>query len=219
MALAIFDLDETILDIDSDYTWTRFLYDKKIETSPEFYSKMGEFKKDYINGTLDIYKYVAFAVRPISSIELPQLREYQNIYLEERVKPYIRKKALELIQTHKKKGDFFLIITATNEVVTSVIAKHLKADFLLSTNLEFDGKHYLPKIKGTPCFREGKITRLKEWLKKNPEYDLKGSYFYSDSHNDLPLLQLVDNPYVVNADEKLNQYAKKNNWPILDLKN
>ncbi len=219
MALAIFDLDETILDIDSDYAWTKFIYKKNIETNLDFYEKMKEFKQDYINGTLDIYKYIEYCVKPITRLPSSQIKKLQEEYYEKEIKSFIRKKAVDLIKKHQEKNDFFLIITATNSIVTSIIAQNLGADDLIATEIEKQGDFYIPKIKGIPSFQKGKVTRLKSWLEKRPEFGLKGSYFYSDSFNDLPLLQLVDHPVAVNPDKKLHHYAHEKNWLELDLKN
>ncbi len=219
MSLAIFDLDETILDIDSDHAWTEFLYEKKIETSPAFFEKMFEFKDQYIKGVLDIYEYISYCTKPFVHFTLSELQKLQEEFLEKKIKPSIRKKALHLIKEHKSKNDFFLIITATNQVVTEPIAKSLQADDLIATELKFQNGHYLPEIKGIPSFREGKVTRLKEWLEQNREHGLEGSFFYSDSYNDLPLLRWVANPVVVNGDARLVEYAQSNHWKQLNLKN
>ena len=126
-------------------------------------------------------------------------------------------KADALLKKHRDQGDFLLIITATNSFVTTPIATSLGVDAILATEPECIDGAYTGNISGTPCFQEGKVTRLNEWLQDNP-FDLTGSHFYSDSHNDIPLLKMVDNPVAVDADEQLQAFAKEQGWPHISLR-
>jgi HAD superfamily hydrolase (TIGR01490 family) len=137
--------------------------------------------------------------------------------MQEKIAPMILPKAEELLKNHRQQGDYLLIITATNHFVTGPIAERLGVDAIIATDPEQIDGRYTGKVEGTPCFQEGKVTRLNEWLAQTG-HTLQGSYFYSDSLNDLPLLKRVDNPVAVNPDETLEAYANDQLWPVLDLR-
>lgn len=217
MSLAIFDLDNTLLAGDSDYLWGHFLVDQGIVDSSYYEQENDRFYKEYKEGNLDIYEFLKFSLKPLSDNPLQDLLKWRSQFIEEVIRPILLKPAQELINKHQQQGDILLVITATNKFVTEPIVELYGINHLLATTPEFLGERYTGNVAGTPCFQEGKITRLNEWLQVTG-YSLDDSWFYSDSHNDLPLLQLVEHPVAVNPDEKLKQYAEKSNWPIISLR-
>lgn len=217
MSLAIFDLDNTLLAGDSDVLWGRFLVEKGIVDAEYYGNENQRFYDEYNNGTLDIMEFLAFSLKPLSEHPLADLHQWREAFMQEKIHEILLDKSFELIDQHRKNGDVLLIITATNRFVTEPIAKLLGIPHLLATDPEFINNQYTGKVAGVPCFQEGKVTRLNSWLKENNE-NLDGSYFYSDSHNDLPLLQQVTTPVAVDADEILSQYAKENNWKTMSLR-
>ncbi|SHE19545.1 HAD family hydrolase [methanotrophic endosymbiont of Bathymodiolus puteoserpentis (Logatchev)] len=217
MSLAIFDLDNTLLADDSDYLWGQFLVDQGIVDSSYYEQENDRFYKEYKEGNLDIYEFLKFSLKPLADNPLQDLLKWRSQFIEEVIRPILLKPAQELINKHQQQGDILLVITATNKFVTEPIVELYGINHLLATTPEFLGERYTGNVAGTPCFQEGKITRLNEWLQVTG-YSLDDSWFYSDSHNDLPLLQLVEHPVAVNPDEKLKQYAEKSNWPIISLR-
>ena len=176
-----------------------------------------QFYLDYKNGVLDINEYLNFCLKPLATYPNDVLETLHNKFMKTVVAPMMLVKAKALLKKHRDQGDYLLIITATNEFVTGPIAKELAVDDLIASECEIIDGNYTGKPTGIPSFQDGKITRLNEWLKSNP-MDLEGSYFYSDSHNDLPLLKMVSHPIVVDADETLTAYAKDQNWKIMSLR-
>ena len=218
MALVIFDLDNTLIAGDSDHAWGEFLVERKIVDAEYYQTKNDQFFQDYQSGNLIIEEYLAFALEPLANNTLEDLLSWREAFLTEKILPLMLPKAKALIEKHRKQGDYLLIITATNHFVTERIAKILEVDDLIATEPEKDSLGFTGKIAGTPSFKEGKIIRLNDWL-KNHNHSMTGSYFYSDSHNDLPLLELVDNPVAVDPDDTLRAYCEKNKWPVQTLRN
>jgi HAD superfamily hydrolase (TIGR01490 family) len=217
VALAIFDLDHTLLSGDSDHAWGQFLVDNKIVEPERSQQQNDYFYEQYKKGCLDIEEYLAFALKPLTEQPLDKMLALREVFIEERIKPLITDKARALIKKHEQAGDDLLIITATNAFVTRPIASLLGFEELIAPEPELiDGK-YTGGITGIPSFQQGKVTRLNMWLAEK-NIDLTGAFFYSDSHNDLPLLKIVDNPIAVDADEILTNTAKNNGWPIISLK-
>lgn len=216
MNLAIFDLDNTLLDGDSDHAWGEFLVQKKLVDPVSFRKQNDQFYQDYKDGNLDIFAYQAFAIAPLTQFSLSELASLHESFLNELIKPMITEKSKRLLKDHREKGDFLLIVTATNDFVTNPIAKFLGVDDIIATSAEIANGRYTGNIVGTPSFHEGKIERLKEWVDNHPS-SFDESYFYSDSINDLPLLEWVDYPCVVNADDKLKAIAAERNWPAMNL--
>ena len=217
MSLAIFDLDNTLIADDSDFLWGQFLVDQHI-VNKELYEKANiKFYDDYKNGTLDIVEFLHFSLQPLANNDPEQLYQWRDQFIQTIIKPILLKPAQAFIAQHKDKGDTLLVITATNRFVTEPIVDLYGIENLLATTPEFlDGK-FTGRFNGIPCFQKGKVKLLEEWLKTSTE-TLQGSWFYSDSHNDLPLLNLVDNPVAVDPDEKLTLFASNNNWPIISLR-
>ena len=217
MALAIFDLDNTLLAGDSDHAWGEFLVEQQLVNVDHYRQGNERFYQDYCNGSLNIEQYLAFCLAPLSQFSLQELNRLHQQFMHSHIEPIILPKALKLLNEHRQAGDTLLIITATNDFITHPIAQHLQVDAIIATTCEIVNQQYTGKHIGIPSFQEGKIQRLQQWLIDNPQ-SLDGSYFYSDSHNDLPLLQLVTHPVAVDADEQLTQFAKQNNWKILSLR-
>jgi HAD superfamily hydrolase (TIGR01490 family) len=217
VALAIFDLDNTLIAGDSDYSWGVFLVEKQLVDAETYRIANERFYQDYKNSTLDIRAYLQFSLAPLTRFSLSELRELHAEFMQKHVEPLMLNKAEALLRQHREQGDHLLIITATNGFITRPIAKRLGVDDILATDPEvIDGRH-TGNFIGTPCFQAGKITNLQEWLKSN-NHSLTGAYFYSDSINDLPLLELVDTPIAVDPDERLAAIAQERNWKIISLR-
>lgn len=217
MSLAIFDLDNTLIDGDSDHAWNEFLIENNLVDADHYRTANDQFYEDYKQGKLDIHKYLAFALEPLTRIEPEELQRLHQQFMAEKIEPMILPKAEALIDQHRQQGDKLLIITATNLFVTGPIAERLGVhDILASEPEQVDGR-YTGGVSGTPCYQEGKVIRLEDWLSKEEE-SLENSYFYSDSHNDIPLLSKVTYPFAVDADDYLLSMARRNSWPCISLK-
>ena len=217
MSLAIFDLDNTLISDDSDFLWGQFLVDQGIVDKNEYEETNDRFYEDYKQGKLDIVEFLHFSLAPLAKNEPEQLYKWRAQFIEEIIKPIQLKPAIRLVNKHRFRGDTVMVITATNRFVTEPIVKLFGIDNLLATTPEFVDGRYTGKFNGTPCFQEGKVTLLKAWLENSTE-TLENSWFYSDSHNDLSLLKLVDNPVAVDPDQKLGDYAKQADWSIISLR-
>lgn len=217
MPLAIFDLDNTLLAGDSDYLWGRFLVDKELVDGAEYAAENERFYQAYQAGTLDIRGYLRFVLRPLAQHEPHQLRAWRAQFIDEQIRPIILDQARELVESHRSRGDTLLIITATNRFLAEPIAALFSIDHLLATDPEKVGERYTGGITGIPAFRDGKIRALEAWL-QHTEHQLAKSYFYSDSHNDIPLLERVRYPIAVDPDLELNQQAVQRGWPIISLR-
>ncbi|MBL4851821.1 MAG: HAD family hydrolase [Gammaproteobacteria bacterium] len=217
MALALFDLDNTLLAGDSDYLWGQFLIELGVVDSGTHERENQRFYQDYKNGTLDIDAFLAFQLAPLTQHPRATLDQWHRQFMAEKIEAIMLDKSKQLIKQHRDAGDTLLIITATNRFVTAPIAKAFGIDTLIATESEEIEGEFSGNYQGTPCFREGKVTRLNEWLTKN-HHDLNGSTFYSDSHNDLPLLQRVDHPVAVDADAALTRHAQTHGWKIISLR-
>ncbi|MET4000357.1 HAD family hydrolase [Marinobacterium sp. MBR-109] len=216
MSLAIFDLDHTLIGGDSDHAWGEFLCRKGVVDETEYRAANDRFYEEYLRGEMDIHQFLNFALNPLAQHSPEQLDSWHAEFMQECIEPIILPKAEALLQQHRERGDFLLIITATNRFVTAPIAKRLGVDDLLATDPEMINGRFTGKVAGTPCFQGGKVTRLQQWLEQTG-HNLKDSWFYSDSNNDLPLLEVVDNPVATNPDERLRTTAEARGWQILQL--
>ena len=217
MSLALFDLDNTLLEGDSDYLWGRFLIEQGI-VDGEYYERENQrFYDEYRNGVLDIYQFLAFMLQPLAEHPLEQLLAWRERFLAEKIEPILLPKAVALLERHRTAGDTLLIITATNRFITAPIAERLGVAHLLATEVEFVDGRYTGRPLGIPCFQQGKVERLNAWLAETG-HDLADSWFYSDSHNDLPLLGQVTHPVVVDPDPILHEQAQARGWPIISLR-
>ena len=217
MQLAIFDLDNTLLAGDSDYLWGKFLAERGI-VDAEIYEKENQrFYDEYKAGQLDIFEFLAFSLQPLTKHTPEVLAALHHEFMRACIHPIITPAARQLLAQHRDNGDVLLIITATNRFITAPIAEELGIPHLLATDPEIRNGRYTGRVVGTPCFREGKVERLQAWLKQKG-YNLAKSWFYSDSHNDLPLLEMVTHPVAVDPDETLADHAEAKGWPIISLR-
>ncbi|MGO3345357.1 MAG: HAD family hydrolase [Marinomonas sp.] len=217
MTLAIFDLDGTLLSGDSDYTWGEFLVEKGLVDTQVYAEANDRFFHQYQSGTLDIHEYLAFSLAPLTLFNKEELTQLHNTFMAEKIAPMMQHKAQALLQHHKEQGHFLLMITATNQFVTGPIAEKMGMDHIIAPIPEIINDRYTGNIVGIPSFQEGKVTRLNDWLAETG-YSMEGSYFYSDSRNDLPLLELVTHPIAVDADPTLTDIAKQRNWEHISLR-
>jgi len=216
MTLAIFDLDNTLLRGDSDHAWGQFLVENRVVDGESYRRENERYYAQYRAGTLDILEFLAFALRPLAMHDLDTLRAWHRRFLQEKIRPMITAAAHALVESHRARGHTLVVITATNSFVTAPIAAEFGIHRLIATEPEMRDGHYTGNIRGVPCYREGKVTRLKAWMTEHGE-TLEGSWFYSDSHNDLPLLGIVDHAVAVNPDAVLRTEAKARGWRILQL--
>jgi HAD superfamily hydrolase (TIGR01490 family) len=217
MPLAIFDLDETLIAADSDHEWGQFVVDKGLVDAEKHKKKNDDFYEQYKAGQLDIDEYLQFSCSVLTQYSIEDLHRFRAEFVEQRIRPIILDKAQELVQRHRDKGDTLLVITSTIEFVTRPIVDEFGIDTLIAPDPEIVSNRYTGRIVGVPSFAEGKVTRLEQWLAGRQD-SLKGSSFYSDSHNDLPLLRLVDNPVAVDPDSTLKKEAEEKQWPIISLR-
>jgi HAD superfamily hydrolase (TIGR01490 family) len=220
MRLVLFDLDNTLLAGDSDYEWGQFLVDRGVLDRQTYEAQNRAYYEQYAAGTLDIHEYLGFALRPLAAHEPEDLARWHDEFMRLRIRPMMLPAARELVRGHLDAGDLCAVITATNSFVTGPIARELGVTHLLATDPEAREGRFTGRVAGTPCFREGKIVRLEQWLAARGRRlpDFAESVFYSDSHNDLPLLERVTRPVAVDPDERLAAEAQRRGWPVLSLR-
>lgn len=217
MALAIFDLDNTLLAGDSDYLWGVFLAEQGIVDGAEYERENERFYRDYREGRLDIHEFMRFSLRVLRDNPLEDLLRWRERFLREKIEPIVPTAALELVERHRAAGDTLLIITATNAFVTAPIAARFDIPHLIASIPEEQEGRFTGNLAGTPSFQEGKVERLRDWLAEQGG-NLSGSHFYTDSHNDIPLLEEVERPVAVDPDERLARHAWEKGWPIISLR-
>lgn len=219
MKLALFDLDNTLLPMDSDHGWSQFLINLGVLDREGFEARNDQFYQDYKAGCLDINAFLDFQLSPLKMNPRSQLDQWHAMYMEQVINPAITPQALELIKKHQDAGHLCCIITATNRFITQPIAQRLGIAELIATEPEIVAGEFTGKVSGTPSFREGKVSRLHDWLGNMGKRmdDVQESWFYSDSINDLPLLELVSKPVATNPDDKLREIAQTKGWPVLEL--
>ena len=217
MGIALFDLDNTLIAGDSDYLWGCFLVEQGIVDGASYERENRRFYDLYKVGKLDIYEFLDFQLRPLAANELDTLHHWRAQYIEEKIVPILLPKAHDLLNRHRDQGDTLVIITATNRFITAPIASLYGIDHLLATEPELRSGRYTGGITGIPCFQDGKVQQLSGWLQAHRQ-TLDDSWFYSDSHNDLPLLNKVINPVAVDPDEILEQHASEHGWPVISLR-
>ena len=216
MAVAFFDLDHTLLNGDSDHAWGDFMAEHGLVDQAEFKRINDQFYIDYQAGNLDILAYLEFALSPLKQTPMTTLLALREQFIAERIQPMIVDLAQALVNQHRQAGRELVIVTATNRFVTAPIAEIFNIEHLIATDLEMQAGQYTGQIDGVACFQTGKVTKVKQWLIEH-HCDLKQSFFYSDSHNDIPLLELVDNPIAVDPDEKLSRHCQRHGWATLKL--
>lgn len=217
MTLAIFDLDNTLLAGDSDHAWGEFLVGRGLVDGAWYKAQNDGFYADYCRGALDIVAYSEFVFSVLAREAPATLAAWHRDFMAEQVAKMILPKGRALLAKHRAQGDRLLIITATNRFITAPIAAELGVADLLATEPEMRDGRYTGKVAGVPCYKEGKIERLKAWLAENEE-SAEGCWFYSDSRNDIPLLEFAANPVAVDPDEVLRTHADLRGWPIISLR-
>ena len=217
MSLALFDLDNTLLAGDSDYLWGCFLVQKGL-VDRQIYEEANErFYREYAEGRLDIHEFLNFALQPLTNNDAELLRSLQKEFMERHIRPIMTRQGIDHINRHIRAGDRPVIITATNSFVTAPIARAFGVNDLIATEPEIINGRYTGRVEGTPCFQKGKIERLQAWLDIT-KIDFDDSWFYSDSHNDLPLLEAVTHPVAVDPDEPLQAIAEERGWQITSFR-
>lgn len=217
MNLAIFDLDNTLLNGDSDHAWGEFLVIKGLMDGDEFRQTNDHYYDLYLQGQLDIMAYLEFALKPLTQFSMSELAQLHDEFMDTMIKPMVTEQSRQLLEKHRSNDDYLLIITATNDFVTQPIADFLGVHDLIATQAEKNDQGYTGKVSGTPSFQAGKITRLNDWLNAR-EDSFTNTYFYSDSANDIPLLEFVDYPFAVDPDDRLKQHANDKGWPVISLR-
>lgn len=216
MTLAIYDLDNTLLAGDSEHAWCEFLVEAGVLDGEDARAENERLYGEYLSGTLDIHESLRFQLKPLVEHPPEALHRWRREFMASRVEPMISEASLALVEEHREAGDDLAIVTASNSFITEPIAERFGIPTLLAVELEHHEHRYTGRVLGTPTFREGKVTRLVEWVEETGR-TLEGSYFYTDSHNDLPLLKLVDNPVAVDPDPVLRAHAATEEWPVLRL--
>lgn len=218
MTLAIFDLDNTLLLGDSDYLWGRFLASRGVVYGDHYERENERFYAEYKAGSLDIAEFLRFSLRPLRDNDRRRMEALREEFLAELIDPIMSRAARDLVDRHRAAGDTLLIVTATNAFVTAPIAARFGVPNLIATDPDERDGCYTGEVAGIPAFREGKVLRLEAWLAAHPGEGLTGSSFYSDSHNDLPLLERVDRPIAVDPDPVLAEIARSRGWPTISLR-
>ena len=220
MRLVLFDLDNTLIAGDSDYEWGQFLIDHGVLEREVYEAQNRAYYDQYVAGTLDIHEYLGFALRPLAEHAAPELERWHAEFMRLRILPVITPAARALVRGHLDAGDLCAIVTATNSFVTAPIAREFGVEHLIATEPETRGGRFTGRVAGTPCFRDGKVRRVDEWLARRGRglQDFAESAFYSDSHNDLPLLERVTRPVAVDADAALAAEARRRGWAVMSLR-
>jgi HAD superfamily hydrolase (TIGR01490 family) len=217
VTLAIFDLDNTLIGGDSDHLWGEFVCEQRLVNSADFAQRSDQFYADYQAGTLDIDAYLRLALSSLTGHSMAQLAALHRKFMKDKIDPIMLPLAEKLIANHRSLGHELLIITATNRFVTAPIAASLGIQHLIACEAEVVDGRYTGNPVGIPSYKTGKVIRLQQWAQQQQQ-DLTGAWFYSDSHNDLPLLELVDNPVAVDPDDTLHARALERGWPVMSLR-
>jgi len=217
VGIALFDLDNTLIAGDSDFLWGCFLVEQGIVDATLYERENQRFYDQYKVGELDIHEFMDFQLQLLSEHSLDTLQQWRRQYVEEKITPVLLPRAQALIEQHRQQGDTLIVITATNRFLTDPVVKLHGISHLIATEPEMQNDQYTGKVAGTPCFQDGKVVRLTEWLDENRQ-SLQDSWFYSDSHNDLPLLNKVTHPVAVDPDAILERHASDHDWPIISLR-
>jgi HAD superfamily hydrolase (TIGR01490 family) len=220
MRLALFDLDNTLLTGDSDYEWGQFLVDHGVLDRAVYEAQNRAYFDQYVAGTLDIHEYLGFALRPLAEHGASELERWRAEFMRLRIAAMITPAARALVRGHLAAGDLCGIVTATNSFVTAPIAREFDVPHLIATEPETRDGRFTGRVAGTPCFRDGKVRRVEEWLAglQRRLQDFAESVFYSDSHNDLPLLERVSRPVAVDPDAALAAEARRRGWAVMSLR-
>ncbi|MGE5468340.1 MAG: HAD family hydrolase [Ignavibacteria bacterium] len=220
MKLVLFDLDNTLLAGDSDFEWAQFLISKGVLDREVHEARNLEFYEHYKAGTLDIHAFLDFQLAPLSRHAREELDAWREEFVATRIRPIIGGKARALVQRHLDDDALVAIVTATNSFVTGPIAREFGIPHLIATIPAWDGEKFTGKARGTPSFKDGKIERVEAWLESLGWWwgSFDDSWFYSDSHNDLPLMRKVANPVAVDPDDTLRKHALEMGWKVISLR-
>ena len=220
MNLALFDLDNTLLAGDSDFEWAQFLISKRVLDREVHEAKNQEFYDHYKAGTLDIHAFLDFQLAPLARHPRAELDAWHREFMATRIRPMMAEPAQSLVRRHLDGGDLCAIVTATNSFVTGPICREFGIAHLVATIPAQEGGRFTGAPRGTPAFRAGKIKRVDTWLESIGLWwgAFEQTTFYSDSLNDLPLLEKVSHPVAVDPDDTLRAHAARNGWPILSLR-
>lgn len=214
VTLALFDLDDTLLNGDSDYLWGEYLADIGVLDAAEHRQRNFEFLQAYKADRLDIYAFLEYQLAPLAAHSVAQLNTWRTEFIDTRIRPLVLPKAIELVEQHRCAGHQLAIVTATNEFITAPIADLFEVSTLIAIQLEMANGRYTGKPFGVPSSGEGKVVRVKEHFGA-AQFAAAQTWFYSDSIRDLPLLRAVDHPVAVNASEELLNHATANNWQVM----
>ncbi|MCW5588783.1 MAG: HAD family hydrolase [Legionellales bacterium] len=218
MSLAIFDLDDTLIQGSSDFWWEQFLVERGVLNANDYNEAHAYFQQEYLAGRLDIFQRQAYFLNSLKGVEYSHLIAWRDEFMQEYLPRITLKKAHDLLNYHREQNHTLLIITAANRFITEPIAQHYHVEHLIAVDAVVNHQGFSGEIIGVPSFREGKVTRLQKWLTEYPHLTLTNSYFYSDSINDLPLLELVTHPVVVDPEEKLDLIAQLREWKKISLR-
>lgn len=218
MALAIFDLDNTLLGTDSDHQWGEYLCDQGLVSADEFRARNDQFYEDYKFARLDIDAYLRFVLTTIKGQSTHEVSTLHQAFFSSHIAPFVLPKAQACVDQHKAKGDTCLVITATSRFITEPIVTAFGIEHIIASEAQIINGYYTGEPSGTPSFAAGKVKRLAQWLEAHPEFESQEQYFYSDSRNDLPLLEQVSHPIAVDPDATLRQIASERGWPILSFR-
>ncbi|MCB1956722.1 MAG: HAD family hydrolase [Rhodocyclaceae bacterium] len=220
MDLVLFDLDNTLLNGDSDFEWAQFLISVGVLDKEVYEARNLAFYEQYKDGTLDIHEFLDFQLAPLARHSRTQLDAWHAQFMRERILPMIGEPARALVARHQGEGALVAIVTATNSFVTGPIAREFGIHHLVATVPAQDAGHFTGKPRGLPAFKAGKIARVDAWLESHGLYmgGFDRRWFYSDSHNDLPLLESVDEPVAVDPDPTLDSLARERGWPVISLR-
>ena len=218
MNIALFDLDNTLIKGDSDYQWGNYLVENNYVDPKTYKEKNENYFEQYRRGTLCAREFAEFSYEPLTKYDYKTLINIRKKFFEEKIKPLILPKAVDLIKSHKEKKDILAIVTATNSFISRVSADYFEINDLLASEPEFIDNKFTGKLLGEPCFQQGKVKKVKEWIKLNSYNHYDEIYFYTDSHNDIKLLEYCTKPVAVDPDNILKELSKKNNWQIMSLR-
>ncbi|MGI9346053.1 MAG: HAD family hydrolase [Gammaproteobacteria bacterium] len=216
MAVAAFDLDDTLLNGDSDSSWRLFMAEQRLLDPEVQRVKSSEYDRAYRQGTLDVEASSCFSIAPVVGLPPERLSELLELFVEQKLLPMIQQSALDLVARHRDRNDDLVIITGTNRLVAAKAAELFAIPELLATEIDWQDDRITGKLSGVPCYMQEKVVRFRIWLDRKG-LNAEQAFFYSDSHNDLPLLRLIDNPVAVNPDPQLRTEAQRLGWPIMDL--
>ena len=218
MNIALFDLDNTLINGDSDHEWGNYLVENNYVDSKSYKEKNNMFFEEYKKGTLCPREFALFSYEPLTKYSYKTLLEIRENFFKDKILPLVLPKAINLVNHHKKNGDIIAIVTATNSFISKVSADFFQITHLLASEPEFIDNKFTGNLKGEPCYQEGKVYKVKEWIKKNNFSNYDEIYFYTDSHNDLQLMEYCTIPVAVDPDETLNRISVKNKWEIISLR-